>query len=103
MKVGNSLARPLLVGIFALGLAAAALSAIAVALQHDYYRTTRDRLLALAKELELDNRGVASTPGARGERNTLVARIGKVQNILHLLLFIAGAVDVIGMVYVLTG
>ena len=74
--MGSSLATPLLIGIFAVGLAASALSAIAVNLQHGYYRMTRDRMLALAKELEIDTRGVASTPGARGERNTFLARIG---------------------------
>lgn len=101
IKVGNNVATPLLVGIFAVGLVAAGLSAIAVNLQHGYYRSTRDRMLALAAELELDTRGVASTPGAREERDNFIARIGKVQNILHMLLLIAAAVDVIGMIYVL--
>jgi hypothetical protein len=102
IKVGNNVATPLLVGIFAVGLVASGLSSIAVNLQHGYYRSTRDRVLALAAELGIDTRGVASTPGARGERDTFIARIGKVQNILHLLLLIAAAVDVIGMIYVLT-
>jgi hypothetical protein len=96
------MATPLLVGIFAVGLAAAGLSAIAVHLQHGYYRTTRDRMLALATKLEVDAWGVASTRGARGERDTFIARVGKVQNILHLLLLVAAAADVDGMIYVLT-
>jgi hypothetical protein len=102
IKVGNDVATPLLVGIFAVGLVAAGLSSIAVSLQHGYYHSTRDRMLALAAELEIDTRGVASTPGARGERDTFIARLGKVQNILYLLLLIAAALDVIGMIYVLT-
>jgi hypothetical protein len=102
IKVGNNVATPLLVGIFGVGLVAAGLSAIAVRLQHGYYRSARDRMLALAGNLELETWGVASTPGARGERDTLVARMGKVQNILYLLLLVAAAVDVIGMIYVLT-
>lgn len=101
IKVGRDVATPLLVGIFAVGLAAAALSAIAVSLQHGYYRSTRDRMLAVAAKLEVESWGVASTPGARGERNTFLARVGKVQNILHLLLLTAAVVDVIGMIYVL--
>jgi len=101
VKVGNSLATPLLVGIFAVGLAASALSAIAVSLQHGYYGSTRDRMLALAAMLEIGTWGVASTPGARGERDSFVARVGKVQNILHMLLLVTAAVDVIGMIYVL--
>jgi len=102
VKVGRNVATPLLVGIFAVGLAAAALSAFAISLQHGYYRSTRDRMLAVAATLEIEDWGVASTPGARGERNSFLARIGKVQNILHMLLFVAGVVDVIGMIYVLT-
>lgn len=102
VNAGKTLATPLLVGIFAVGLAAAALSAIAVELQHEYYRTTRDRMLALAVELEIGTRGVAATPGARRERNTFVVRMGKVQNILHMLLVIAATVDVTAVVYVLT-
>ena len=93
---GYRLATPLLVGIFAVGLAAAALSAIAVTLQHDYYRSTRDRMLAIAAELGIDAWGVASTPGARDERTTFIARIGKVQNILYTLLLVAGWLTCLG-------
>jgi hypothetical protein len=102
VKVGSKLATPLLVGIFAVGLAAAALSAIAVNLQHGYYRSTRDRMLAIAARLDIETLGVASTPGARNERDTLFARIGKVQNILYTLLLVAAVVDLLGMIYVLT-
>lgn len=102
VNVGHRLATPLLVGIFAVGLAAAALSAIAVTLQHNYYRSTRNRMLAIAAELEVEAWGVASTPGARDERTTFIARIGKVQNILYTLLFVVAVVDLLGMIYVLT-
>jgi hypothetical protein len=102
VKVGDaSLATPLLVGVFAVGLVAAALSALAVNLQHAYYRTTRDRMLALANQLDIQAWGVASTPGARRERATVAGRLGKVQNILYTLLVIAAVVDVLGMAYVL--
>lgn len=102
VKIGNTLATPLLVGIFAVGLAAAALSAIAVNLQHGYYRSTRDQMLALAAKLDIEAWGVASTPGIRKERDTLLSRIGKVQNILYTLLLVAAVVDLLGMIYVLT-
>jgi hypothetical protein len=39
---------------------------------------------------------------SHGTDSSLTARIGKVQNILHLLLFVAAVVDVIGMIYVVT-
>jgi hypothetical protein len=102
VNAGRTLATPLLVGIFAVGLASAALSAVAVRLQHGYYHSTRDRMLSLATQLGIEGLGVATTPGARGERNTFVTRAGKVQNILYTLLFVAAVVDLLGMIYVLT-
>jgi len=52
IKIGShSAATPLLIGIFVVGLVAATLSIFAVYLQHTYYRSTRDRMVALASQL----------------------------------------------------
>jgi hypothetical protein len=103
IKIGShGVASPLLVGIFVVGLVATILSACAVYLQHNYYRSTRDRMVALDERLELKDTGVATTPGIRSERISLVSRLGRVQNILYTLLVIIALVDILGIVYVST-
>ena len=101
IKIGShSAATPLLIGIFVVGLVAATLSIFAVYLQHTYYRSTRDRMAALASQLNLQDTGVATTPGIRNERVDFVSRLGRVQNILYSLLFIIAFIDILGIVYV---
>jgi hypothetical protein len=103
IKIGShSTATPLLIGIFVVGLVAATLSIFAVYLQHSYYRSTRDRMVALDRELSLQGRGIATTPGIRSERIDFVSRLGRVQNILYSLLLIIALIDVLGIVYVST-
>jgi hypothetical protein len=103
IKIGSrSAATPLLIGIFVVGLVAATLSIFAVYLQHAYYRSTRDRMVALASQLNLQDTGVATTPGIRNERIDFVSRLGRVQNILYSLLLIIAFIDILGIVYVST-
>jgi hypothetical protein len=103
IKVGDShQAAPLLIGIFVVGLVAAALSGCAVYLQHNYYRSTRDRMVSLDRQLSLQGGVVATTPGIRGERVGRLSRLGRVQNILYTLLVIIALVDILGIVYVST-
>lgn len=104
IKVGSSSSKAsaLLIGIFVVGLVAAVLSTCAVYLQHNYYRTTRDRMVALDRLLSLQSGAVATTPGTRGERISRLSRLGRVQNILYTLLAIIALVDILGIVYVPT-
>ena len=101
IKIGShNAATPLLIGIFVVGLVAAALSTCAVYLQHTYYRSTRDRMATLDRQLNLQGTGIATTPGMRSERIELVSRLGRVQNILYSLLLIIALVDILGIVYI---
>jgi len=101
VQVGDEVTR-LLLGIFLVGLVSAALSAIAVSLQHGYYEHTRDTMIAQGARLGLDDRAVASTPGARGGRAHRWQRLGRVQTILHVLLAVCAVVDIFGIVFVAT-
>lgn len=101
IKLGSSgQASPLLIGIFVVGLVAAALSGCAVYLQHNYYRSTRDQMISLGRQLNLRTSAVATTPGIRGERISRLSRLGRVQNILYTLLSIIALVDILGIIYV---
>jgi hypothetical protein len=101
IKIGShGTAVPLLIGIFVVGLFAAMISMSAVHLQHNYYRSTRDRMVALARRLNLQDSGIATTPGMRSERTSLILRLSRVQNILYSLLVIIAFVDILGIVYV---
>jgi hypothetical protein len=102
VKLGGKTADELLVGLFAVGLAAAALSTGAVYLQHIYYRSTRDRMLEIGQQLNIQHIAIATTPGARGERTTRILKLGRVQNILYILLALIAIVDLIGIIYTAT-
>jgi hypothetical protein len=103
IKVGSKgQASPLVIGIFVVGLVAATLSGCAVHLQHNYYRSTRDRMVSLDHQLGLQSGAVATTPGIRGERVDRLSRLGRVQNILYTLLAIIALIDILGIVYVST-
>lgn len=93
---------PLLAGVFLVGALAAILSVIAVALQHSYYQRIRDDMVAQGQALNLGTRAVATTPGAQGARRGLLARLGRVQSILYVLLTTSAAVDGLGIWYVLS-
>jgi len=99
IKVGGSQARGLVGGLFIVGLAAAAASVCAIYLQHRYYRAARNAMTALAGRMSLGESGVATTPGARGLRTTVVAQIGRVQNMLYVLLTVIAGIDSYGIYY----
>lgn len=101
VQVGNEVTR-LLLGIFVIGLVSAALSAVAVTLQHAYYERTRDQMVAQGCRLELGDRAVTTTPGSRGTRTRWWHRLGRVQTILHILLAVCASVDVFGILFVAT-
>jgi len=101
VQLGNRVTQ-LLLGIFLVGLASAVLSAIAVSLQHSYYERTRDVMVAQGERLRLDERAVATTPGALRRRTHWWHKLGRVQTILHVLLAVCAAVDVLGIVFVVT-
>ena len=102
VKLAGKAADILLVGLFAVGLAAAVLSMAAVYLQHGYYRSTRDRMLEIGKLLNIQSLAIATTPGARGERTTRILKVGRVQNILYILLALIAIVDLAGIIYTAT-
>ena len=102
VKLAGKAADILLVGLFAVGLAAALLSIVAVYLQHAYYRSTRDRMLRIGEQLKIRNLGIATTPGARRERTTRLLKLGRVQNILYVLLGLISLVDLAGIIYTAT-
>jgi hypothetical protein len=102
VKLTGKAADVLLVGLFAVGLAAAVLSAAAVYLQHGYYRSTRNRMLEIGERLNIQTIAIATTPGARGERTTRILKLGRVQNILYILLALIVIVDLAGIIYTAT-
>lgn len=102
VKLGGKEADALLVGLFSVGLVAATLSAGAVYLQHGYYRSTRDRMLEIGRQLNIERFAVATTPGARGERTTRILKLTRVQNILYILLGLIAIVNLIGIIYTAT-
>ena len=99
VKVGGDPARGLVGGIFIVGLIAAASSICAIYLQHRYYRNARNAMTALAHRIGLGDAAVATTPGARNMRATLISQIGKVQNILYVLLAVIAGIDAFGISY----
>ena len=56
-------------------------------------------MTALAGRMSLGESGVATTPGARGLRTTVVAQIGRVQNMLYVLLTVIAGIDSYGIYY----
>jgi hypothetical protein len=101
IKVGSKhQASPLLIGIFIVGLVASVLSLSAVGLQHNYYRSTRERMVSIEGRLGIHDSAVATTPGIRGERISRLSRLGRVQNILYTLLVIIAVIDIFGIAYV---
>lgn len=95
---GQDNGAPLTVAVFLVGLALALSSAFTVGKQHVYYRTARDRMLAIGKRLNLDEMAVATTPGAAGAS---ILRL-KVQTVSYAVLGILGGVDLFGAIYVLS-
>jgi hypothetical protein len=100
VRVGGA-AGALLATVFVVGFTASVLSVVAVHLQHGYYRRTRDVMVAQAAALGLAERSVATTPGARGARTTWWLQVGKVQNVLYVLLVVCAVIDVYGVLYLL--
>jgi hypothetical protein len=100
VRVGGA-AGALLATVFVVGFMASVLSMVAVRLQHGYYRRSRDVMVAQAAALGLAERSVSTTPGARGARTTWWLQVGKVQNVLYVLLVTCAVIDVYGVLYLL--
>ena len=99
LKISGKSADALLIGLFAVGFVSALLSIGATIVQHNYYRMTRDAVSRIGQELEVGDRGVATTPGARGGRGTWILKISRIQNILYILLTLIAAVNIAGIIY----
>ena len=87
---------PLTVAVFLVGLVLASFSTFAVWKQHDYYRTTRNRMLHIGRLLELGQLAVATTPGAMGAS----PRRLKVQTVTCAVLVVLAGVALFGAIYV---
>ncbi|HUR18141.1 MAG TPA: hypothetical protein VMZ51_04275 [Acidimicrobiales bacterium] len=87
---------PLTVAVFVVGLVLAVFSTFAVWKQHDYYRTTRNRMVHIGGLLDLGSLAVATTPGAMG----VSPRRLKVQTVTYAVLVALAGVDLFGAVYV---
>jgi len=102
VKLSGKEAKFLLIGLFAIGFATSLLSLSAVYLQHNYYRSTRGRMVSIARQLNIEEFAVASTPGVRGERKTFILKLGRVQYILYVLLTLTALVNIYAIIYVAT-
>ncbi len=85
--------RPLIAAVFAVGAVFALLAIAATATQHAYYRSARDRVRGLQRDLGLAERGLATTPGMRDERRPWWGRLGKVTTVNYFLLVVFAAID----------
>jgi len=97
-------ARPglLIAAVFVVGALVAVHAIIVTANQHDYYRSARDHMKEVGRDLGLESRWLLqTTPGMRGGRVGLRDKFGRVTWWLYGLFGILAAVHVAGAVYVL--
>jgi hypothetical protein len=89
---------PLTVAVFFVGFVLALSSMFAVWKQHAYYRTARNRMVAVGNLLGLGSLAVATTPGSAGAPPLRL----KVQSVSYAVFTILGGVDVFGAIYILS-
>jgi hypothetical protein len=82
--------------VFLLGIAAAALSALVVRTQHDYYRAARDRMRRIEAGLAIPDEQRFDTTTTLGGRRRLVS----VNQVVYLLLAAIAIADAVGFVLV---
>jgi len=59
-------------------------------------------MVSIARQLNIEEFAVASTPGVRGERKTFILKLGRVQYILYVLLTLTALVNIYAIIYVAT-
>lgn len=101
LKLGGSLGRVLVIGVFVIGLVGCVLTVAAARTQHGYYVAVRDQMVGLGRRLSLGDAAIATTPGARRRQRTWLQRVSRVQNLIYATLAVTGIADVLGAVYVI--
>lgn len=105
LRIAKSGGTFFLVGmVFLAGAVACLVAIVATYVQHDYYRSTRNRMLELGERVSPGAAVVETTRGMRqrrpdGGRRTLAERLPRVTTLYSVLLAILLALDVVGVIY----
>jgi hypothetical protein len=99
---GGHPATPLVIGVFIVGAATSALSAVVNVRQHTYYKATRGRMKRIEASLGLpEGFAIATTSGMRQEKRTGFNRL-TVTRLTSIIFIILGAIDIVGIIYTAT-
>jgi uncharacterized membrane protein YidH (DUF202 family) len=100
LKLDGGGAEVMIAAVFAVGVLAAGMSIALTVVQHDYYRSARDRAKRFEEALQVPaDLRMDTTPTMT--RAVATTRLGKVVNLLYVLFAFIGALDVVGFVYTL--